>query len=299
MTSATRDAGPANPERRLLADRSLAALDGADRRLVSAACVLYLAVGGYDLGFASVRRFSKPFLVLLVLGALRAAIPPPVLAAAAAASAPGRASADAAATLGQRTPWAAAAFDALVAVLTVHLVPKATAFPRERPLPGGAAAPLPDAVRVGEARRDLRGVGLGLVLRHRPARLLLEPLGPEQHRVLPPLPDADAGAGLALRGQRPGAVDLRDRALLRVSLPGARGPPPADGERRSAAIARPPDARSSTWPSSLRLLLHAGLHRVALPADERLRGGRRGRLALGLGRALRRARRRSPARTAS
>ena len=88
----------------------------------------------------SVRRFSKPFLLLLVLASLRAAIPrsswlPRLLGHVWGAIR------ERAASLERRTPWASAAFDALVAVLTVHLVPKGTAFlanllfPSARPRP--------------------------------------------------------------------------------------------------------------------------------------------------------------------
>ena len=112
---------PANPGGRRLADRALAALD-AVIAAYSAVGLLYLASGGFDLGVVSVRRFSKPFLLLLVLASLRAAIRrsswmPRLLGAAA------RRIRDRAAAVERRTPWAAAAFDALVAVLTVHLVP--------------------------------------------------------------------------------------------------------------------------------------------------------------------------------
>ena len=120
-------------------DRGLAALDS----VIAAYAVvgaLYLVTGGFDLGFVSVRRFSKPLLQLLVLVSLRVAIPrsswlPRLLASA------WRGVRDWAAALHRRTPWAAAAFDALVAVLTVHLVPKGTAFlaglifPPARPRP--------------------------------------------------------------------------------------------------------------------------------------------------------------------
>mgnify|MGYP001070895692 CR=1 FL=1 len=59
-----------------LSDRALAILDAAIVAY-SAVGLLYLATGGFDLGLLSVRRFSKPFLLLLVLASLRAAIPRP------------------------------------------------------------------------------------------------------------------------------------------------------------------------------------------------------------------------------
>ena len=147
MSPEPRTDGPATPERRRLADRALAALDAAVAAF-SAVGLLYLASGGFDLGFVSARRFSKPFLLLLVLASLRAAVPrsswlPRLLGGAV------RRVRDRAAILDRRTPWAAAAFDALVAVLTVHLVPKGTAFlanvlfpaakPRPYPMPFEAA----------------------------------------------------------------------------------------------------------------------------------------------------------------
>jgi hypothetical protein len=59
---------PAGPAAALLA-----ALDGAVA-LCAALLLAFLATGGFDLGFLSVRRLSKPFLVLLLLASLRAAI---------------------------------------------------------------------------------------------------------------------------------------------------------------------------------------------------------------------------------
>jgi hypothetical protein len=139
MSERNPDDGPAPPGRPRLAHRALATLDG----LVvayTAAGLLYIASGGFDIGVASVRRFSKPLLVLLVLASLRVAIPRPswlprLLAAA------WRGVRERFVDLEKRTPWAAAALDALVALLTVHLVTKGTAFlanllwPPARPRP--------------------------------------------------------------------------------------------------------------------------------------------------------------------
>ena len=141
MSSEPRTDGPTTPEGRRLADRALATLD-AVIAAGSAVCLLYLASGGFDLGFVSVRRFSKPFLLLLVLASLRAAIPrsswlPRLLGDAA------RRVRDRAAILDRRTPWAAAAFDALVAVLTVHLLPKGTAFLANVLFPAARPRPFP------------------------------------------------------------------------------------------------------------------------------------------------------------
>ena len=139
MSERSPDDGPATPGRRRLAHRALAALD-AIVAAYTAVGLLYLVAGGFDLGFASVRRFSKPFLLLLVLASLRAAIPrsswlPRHL------TGTWRHIRERFAALEKRTPWAAAALDALVAVLTVHLLLKGTAFlasllfPPARPRP--------------------------------------------------------------------------------------------------------------------------------------------------------------------
>lgn len=147
MTEERRTDGPATPGSSRLADRALAALDVVIAAY-AALGLLYLATGGFDLGFVSIRRFSKPFLLLLLLASLRAAIRrsswlPRLLAGA------WRVIREHAAALERRTPWAASAFDALVAVLTVHLVPKGTAFlanvlfpparPRPFPMPFASA----------------------------------------------------------------------------------------------------------------------------------------------------------------
>jgi hypothetical protein len=126
MTEEPRTRRHSPAEGKPLVDRALAALD-----LVVAAYssvgLLYLVAGGLDLGSVSVRRFSKPFLLLLILAALRAAIPrsswlPALLARM------GRGATQRAMALDRRTPWAAAAFDALVAVLTVHVTLKGAGF---------------------------------------------------------------------------------------------------------------------------------------------------------------------------
>ena len=141
MTEERRSDGAATPGPARTTDRALAALD-AVIVAYSAVGLLYLASGGFDLGFVSVRRFSKPFLLLLALASLRAAIPrsswlPRLLGAAA------RRVRDRAAILDRRTPWAAAALDALVAVLTVHLVPKGTAFLSNVLFPAARPRPFP------------------------------------------------------------------------------------------------------------------------------------------------------------
>ena len=139
MSERTPDGLPGTSGRPRLADRALATLDGVVAAY-SAVVLLYLVAGGLELGFVSVRRFSKPFLLLIVLASVRASIPrsswlPRLLAAA------WRGTRRRLVALDARTPWAAALFDALVAVLTVHIVPKATAFlssllvPPARPRP--------------------------------------------------------------------------------------------------------------------------------------------------------------------
>jgi len=128
-------------------DASLAVLDA-----VIVACaalaLAYLVTGGIDLGVLSVRRLSKPLLVLLVLAALRAAVPrtswlPARIGAARRGLTALAARADA------RTPWAAAAGNAAFAVVVVHGFLKAASFlanvvflaARERPfaMPFGAS----------------------------------------------------------------------------------------------------------------------------------------------------------------
>jgi len=139
MSERTPDDGPATPGRRRLADRALAALD-AIVAAYTAVGLLSLVTGGFDLGLVSVRRFSKPLLLLLVLASLRAAIPrrswlPRLLARTS------RSIRERLAALAKHTHWATAALDAFVAVLTVHVVIKGTAFlgnllfPAARPRP--------------------------------------------------------------------------------------------------------------------------------------------------------------------
>ncbi len=109
-----------------LADRALALADGLIV-VFAAAALLYLVTGGIDLGLVSVRRFSKPFLVLLVLAALRAAVPRASWLTRRIGSGWTRAQA-ARARLEARSAWAPAALDALVAVLSVHVLTKGTSF---------------------------------------------------------------------------------------------------------------------------------------------------------------------------
>jgi hypothetical protein len=119
-------------------DRSQAA--GPGRRLVlllplldgviaayAVAGIAYLLTGGIDLGVLSVRRFSKPFLLLLLLAALRAAIPTESWLTRLLRRVRDR-FADTGTRLERHTPWAAAAIDAAFAVLAVHVVAKLTAF---------------------------------------------------------------------------------------------------------------------------------------------------------------------------
>jgi hypothetical protein len=126
-----------------VAARLLATLDALIAAF-AALVLVYLAAGGFDLGFLSARRFSKPFLVLLVLGAVRAAIPRPSWLLRLLQQGAERVSA-ARSRLETRSPWFPSGFDALVAVLSVHVLTKGTAFlanllfgparPRPFPLP--------------------------------------------------------------------------------------------------------------------------------------------------------------------
>ncbi len=104
--------------------------------------VMYLATGGFEFGGISVRRFSKPLLLLLVLASLRVAIPRASSLSRLLTRAWKRARLQAQ-LLDQRTPWAAASFDALVAVLTVHIVAKGTAFLASILLPAARPRPFP------------------------------------------------------------------------------------------------------------------------------------------------------------
>ena len=117
---------PLEGRARALADRILAVLDA-----TLAACaglvVLYLVVGRIDLGFLTVSRLSKPVLLLLLLAALRAAIPRRSWLTLRLARAHARVR-EALAKAERRTPWAAAGIDSAVAVLAVHVIAKLTAF---------------------------------------------------------------------------------------------------------------------------------------------------------------------------
>jgi hypothetical protein len=109
-----------------VAARLLATLDALIAAF-AALVVVYLVAGGFDLGLLSARRLSKPFLVLLVLGAIRAAIPRAswlsrLLQEGAARLAAARAQLEA------RSAWTPGVVDALVAVLSVHVLTKGTAF---------------------------------------------------------------------------------------------------------------------------------------------------------------------------
>jgi hypothetical protein len=106
--------------------RALAVLDGA-LAVGAALLLLYAATGGFDLGVVSIRRSSKPLLVLLVLASLRAAIPRPSWLTRQLAGAR-RALAAAVASAERRTPWARAALDAAFAVVVVHGALKAATF---------------------------------------------------------------------------------------------------------------------------------------------------------------------------
>lgn len=141
MAERSPDDGRATPGPHRLADRALAALD-AVVAAYTAAGLLYLATGGFDLGIASVRRFSKPFLLLLVLASLRAAIPRTSWLTRRIAGS-GRTIRERFSALDKRTPWATAALDSAVAVLTVHVVVKGTAFLSNLLFPAARPRPFP------------------------------------------------------------------------------------------------------------------------------------------------------------
>jgi hypothetical protein len=109
-----------------LGARALATLDVLIAAF-AALLLVYVVAGGFDLGLVSARRFSKPFLVLLVLGAVRAAIPRPSWLSRLLQDAALRTS-TAWERLAARSAWAPALLDAGVAVLSVHLLTKGTAF---------------------------------------------------------------------------------------------------------------------------------------------------------------------------
>jgi hypothetical protein len=141
MSERTPEDEPATPGRGRLTSLLLAALDGVVVAY-SAAGLLCLATGGFAIGPVRVEHFSKPFVLLLLLASLRAAIPwsswlPRLLGSA------WRGVRERAAALDRRTPWAAASFDALVAVLTVHLVTKGTAFLANVIVPPARPRPFP------------------------------------------------------------------------------------------------------------------------------------------------------------
>jgi hypothetical protein len=124
----------------------LAALDGAIL-LYALATALFLAFGGLDLVVVSVRRFSKPALLLVVLVAVRAALPRHSWLSLRLRAAREQARV-ARARLEERSPWARAASASLVAVASVHVLTKGTSFlanllfgparPRPFPLPFAA-----------------------------------------------------------------------------------------------------------------------------------------------------------------
>jgi hypothetical protein len=109
-----------------LSSRALTTLDALIAAF-AALVLVYLVAGGFDLGLLSARRFSKPFLMLLVLGAVRAAIPRPSWLSRLLRGAALRTSA-AWGRLEARSAWAPALLDAFVAVMSVHVLTKGTAF---------------------------------------------------------------------------------------------------------------------------------------------------------------------------
>ncbi len=106
MSEQAPEGQPTASSRRSPGARALAVLDAIVAGYTIAG-VLYLVTGGFDLGVATVRRFSKPFLLLLLLAAVRAAIPRPSwLSRLLARLVTG--TRERLARLEKRTPWAAA-----------------------------------------------------------------------------------------------------------------------------------------------------------------------------------------------
>jgi len=126
MSEENRSDTPAPAPASQLAGRALALLDFLILAY-SLVGLIYLVTGGFDLGLFSVRRFSKPFLVLVGLGALRAAIPRPSWLTRRIRETAAQAR-TASARLESGMAWAPAAFDALTAVLSVHVLTKGTSF---------------------------------------------------------------------------------------------------------------------------------------------------------------------------
>ncbi len=141
MSERAPEDGPTTLSRRRFGARALAALDGVVAAYALAGLV-YLLTGGFDLGVASVRRFSKPFLVLVLLAAVRAAVPRPSWLSRLLAGLV-KGTRERMAALERRTPWAAAALDALVAVATVHLLLKGTTFLSAVVVPAARPRPFP------------------------------------------------------------------------------------------------------------------------------------------------------------
>lgn len=102
----------------------LATLDAA-LVLCTGILVVYLTVGGINLGLVTVHRFSKPALILLVLGSLRGALP----GASWLTRLIGRLRLDALVPAAvRRSTTATSALDAMTAFVTVHVVARLGAF---------------------------------------------------------------------------------------------------------------------------------------------------------------------------
>jgi len=106
--------------------RLLALLDAATVAF-GTVLALYLVFGPMDLGVLSARRFSKPFLVFLLLASLRAAIPRESWLSGLWCRGVGRLRSGGEA-LARRFPWAPAALDAGVAVLVTRAATLIIAF---------------------------------------------------------------------------------------------------------------------------------------------------------------------------
>ena len=219
------EGGRLQPRALVVVDRALAVMDGAIV-LGVALLLAYLGTGRIDLGVVTVSRVSKPVLVLLLLVAIRAAIPrrswltrrlDRIRVAAG----------EAVAAAERRTPWAAAGIDAAVAVLTVHVVLKLTAFSRTSSSRRQRDRQMPMPFEAAKLAETFAAWDSGWYFDIARRGYFFDPSGQSSRRLLPAVPAADAGPGLAVRRRRARAVDRGDRVVLRLLLPGARGAAPS------------------------------------------------------------------------
>ncbi len=123
------------------APRLLATLDVVIA-VYAAVAIAYFVTGGFGLGALGVHRFSKPFLLLVVLAALRAAVPRESWLSRLLRRSWQRIEAICR-SFRQDTRWGAALTDAASAVLAVHLIAKLTAFYAHLIFPPARPRPFP------------------------------------------------------------------------------------------------------------------------------------------------------------